>query len=1211
MSALQSGKSLLNVAGAGLRVPDSLRGQLLSYRRRVWTIKLLEAFAMAISGACAAILCVYAWERIVEMPLPLRLLFLLSVLTIAAVVPWFTYRWVWRNRGLEPLARLLGKQLPAVGDRLLGVLELSHNTTEQQRSPALCQAAMTQVADDAAKRNFGEAVPPSRYAFWSFAAGVTFVAVAVLAVRTPEALSNAIARLAMPWADVPRYTFTRWEPLPDELIIPLGEPTPLTVRLTSESRWQPPAAELTIGGRRPIGAKLQGDEYTFMLPPQIEPEPMMLSVGDGYQAVDLRPTLRPELTSISAEVQLPEYLQRDEPMQMDLRGGSLAAVSGSHATIRATASRDLAFASINESPRPVRGAVVSTDSFEVDDAPVMTFQWEDQWGLAGGEPFELAVRPEEDRAPRVMADGLARQIVVLDSELVKFELNADDDFGVRRVGMMWRGLGSNGESNALQGERVLAAGAPDAESVTAQGTFSAKTLKIQPQPLELFVWSEDYLPGRNRTYSSPYVIYVLTPEEHAVWITEQLTKWQRQTLDVRDRERQLHEANKELRSLPSDQLDTPERRRDIERQASEERANGRRLDRLGETGKELMQNAMRNPEIDPDQMELLAESLGVLQNLAKNRMPSVAELLQQSADAPPSSSSASNPSSASGDPSASQQSSAGGQESSPSESGSGESSPGTPSPSQPSSSSGESQSSENASPPSGSPSSSGAPSEPSDLNTESPFGGSEPTPGSEGSSSEKDDPSEKDPDRSIGTNRNPSSGGGSEGESSEQPSLPQIVDVESSMDSSEEESGEEPSSSSPSSSSPPKFGLPSTTLQGEPGSGGGSGGGSSDAQSEKLDQAVEEQQDLLAEFDRLADQFNAVLANLEGSTLVKRLKAASREQFVLAGKLNNQLENSFGRPKTARPEPTQEMLQKLRETEEQATQNVSYIIDDLAAYFQRRPFEHFEKVLDEMSSSDVVGQMRALADDVQQRQGLSVAQAEFWADTLDRWAEMLVEASKPAPPSSGAPSPPADSLPPAIVLAVMQILDGEVGLREETRVAKQARDAVSAAEHVLTSLRLADAQTELSDKMMKVIDDVQMLPNGAQSFGKELQLFNRAYQVMKEVDGLLREGETTTATIAAETEVIELLLQSNRNNPSGGGGGGGGSPGGGGSGNTSQSALALLGRGGPSQETQQDSEATRSTGKTGRVLPPEFRQGLDQYFNRLVAPTVGAGATQE
>ena len=34
--------------------------------------------------------------------------------------------------------------------------------------------------------------------------------------------------------------------------------------------------------------------------------------------------------------------------------------------------------------------------------------------------------------------------------------------------------------------------------------------------------------------------------------------------------------------------------------------------------------------------------------------------------------------------------------------------------------------------------------------------------------------------------------------------------------------------------------------------------------------AVREQQDLLAEFEKLADELNRVLANLEGSTLLKR-----------------------------------------------------------------------------------------------------------------------------------------------------------------------------------------------------------------------------------------------------------------------------------------------------------------------------------------------------
>ena len=54
---------------------------------------------------------------------------------------------------------------------------------------------------------------------------------------------------------------------------------------------------------------------------------------------------------------------------------------------------------------------------------------------------------------------------------------------------------------------------------------------------------------------------------------------------------------------------------------------------------------------------------------------------------------------------------------------------------------------------------------------------------------------------------------------------------------------------------------------------------------EKVDEAVNEQKDLLAEFDKIAEELNRVLANLEGSTLVKRLKAASRTQGKIGGRM--------------------------------------------------------------------------------------------------------------------------------------------------------------------------------------------------------------------------------------------------------------------------------------------------------------------------------------
>ena len=60
-----------------------------------------------------------------------------------------------------------------------------------------------------------------------------------------------------------------------------------------------------------------------------------------------------------------------------------------------------------------------------------------------------------------------------------------------------------------------------------------------------------------------------------------------------------------------------------------------------------------------------------------------------------------------------------------------------------------------------------------------------------------------------------------------------------------------------------------------------------------MEEAVAKQQDLLAEFEKIADELNRVLANLEGSTLVKRLKAASRLQYRIGGRLGEGAQ--FGR----------------------------------------------------------------------------------------------------------------------------------------------------------------------------------------------------------------------------------------------------------------------------------------------------------------------------
>ncbi len=340
------------------------------------------------------------------------------------------------------------------------------------------------------------------------------------------------------------------------------------------------------------------------------------------------------MTAVTALVKLPEYLGRAQGLKKDVRGGAVALVKGSMARFAATASRDLASAQVDNASRIPSGATFQSPDSLIKDSRSTEFRWIDRLGLAGKAPFHLALTARDDEPPSLSCEDLPRRKVVLDSEQLAFQVRATDDFGVRRVGLEWEGEDDPNIKTPAKGEKVLAAGGNDRESLDLRGTFSAKSLGIAPQAVKLRVFAEDYFPGRPRVYSPTYVLYVLDPEQHAIWLTEQLSKWHRNSLEVRDREMQLHETNAQLRLLSPLELDRPETRRRIENQAAAEQANGRRLANLVVNGEDLIKQATRNPEFGVGHLEKWAQMLQILKDIASNRMPSVADLLKGAAQAP-------------------------------------------------------------------------------------------------------------------------------------------------------------------------------------------------------------------------------------------------------------------------------------------------------------------------------------------------------------------------------------------------------------------------------------------------------------------------------------------------------------------------------------------------------------------------------------------------
>jgi hypothetical protein len=1079
-----------------LELPEKLQTQLYHFRKLVWTIKMIEAVCGAVAGVLVAYLALFGLDRLGETPSWARFSLFAVTVVSCACVPLALHRWVWRNRRLEQLARLLTRKHPQVGDQLLGIIELVRNDFEQARSRTLCVAAIHQVAEDAQHRDFRDSVPNPRHRLLTVLAVVPLAAAIALVVIFPAAGINAWHRLIAPWQATPRYTFAALEKLPDPVVVPHGEPISLSVHLAQQTISKPKEGFASVDQHASVAAPLREGGYAFDLPPQIAPTGLQLAVGDWRQSVRIEPMPRPELTAVTAQVSLPTYLGLPKAQSKDVRGGTISPVNGSHIQVVATASRELASSQVNGQPQDPAGSTFKSPAVEVKGNGKLQLLWQDRLGLSGKEPFTLAIAGHEDEAPSLVCEGLPRQKVVLDSEMLSFKIHARDDFGVKRVGIEWLGLEEAAITKTAKGERTLAAGGNDKEALDVGGTFSAKSLGIEPQLIRARVYAEDYYPNRKRVYAPASFLYVLNPEQHAIWLTEQLNKWHRQALEVRDREMQLFQTNKQLRALSPQELDKPETRRRIETQAAAEWANGRRLSNLVRSGEDLVQQATRNPEFGIGHLEKWAEMLQVLKDIAGNRMPSVADLLKQAAQAPQMG------------------------------------------------------------------------------NT----GGGKKT-GMYGQS------------KSVAQGK---TGSTAAGQNKKQLTVPKVVDQESSQqqpDKNKKEGKPKP----PSNSQNTHVGLPQTTLLGS--------GATSDKEqpppppaAAKMDQAIKQQEDLLAEFDKVADELKRILAELEGSTLVKRLKAAARFQYKVAGSIGDQVNELFGRRRRDLAEAQLAGLGKISDQENKEGEKISLIMDDMDAYYDRHRFVKIKSVLDDMRKQDVVGNLRELSGDIKTEKGLSIAQCEFWSDTLDRWAEDLVD---PACCGGTCNCKAKGCLPPALILEVLQILEGEMNLREETRVAEQARPSLAQADYEVEAGKLSKTQNTLRDRTIKVIGKIHELPDAEADFAKELRLLDAVQTVMAETRDILAQPNTGKQAIGAETEVIELLLQSKRINPKGGGGGGGSNPGGGGGGTTNDSALTLLGTGVNAKEVREDRGISQTTGERGSTLPEEFRAGLDEYFNRL------------
>lgn len=890
------------MSSKAIQIPDTTRERLEEFRRQVRKIKLAEGILAGLFGLAVSYVAVFVIDRFVDTSSVVRAGILIAgALGFGLFFPLKCHRWIWRTRRMEQVATLLKHKFPAIGDQLLGVVELSRGDAGLGTSQTLARAAVEHVDSVVRDRNFTDAVPNPQHKRWAIIAAIPVALMLLAMLVVPAAGSNALQRWLMPWSDVDRYTFAQVDELPEKIVVPHGEEFEFDAQLSVDTSWSPSAGTVHFSGQQPVTAGLQDDAYKFSVPPQTQTGTLNVRIGDIREELDVQVATRPELNSLTASVKLPEYLQYSKNVETDVRGGVVSLLKGSVSEFVADISRDLQTATVQGAKTQVAGSKIMPPPVPIETTETIEFQWKDELGLTAKDGFQLKIKAVEDGEPNVYFQQLDPQQVVLTTDVISFDVQADDDFGLREIGLEWRGIeDALRNPNPVTGDKIVSGGSPENTDYAGKATFCAVSDKVPAQTMELRAYAKDYKPERGRCYSPTYVLHVLTPEEHAVWISNQLRRWASLADDVYEEELRLHDVNRELRRMSGETLTTAKNRRRIEQQAAAERANGQRLEAVTDHGEQLIKQAMRNKEMMVGHLETWADALEALKDIGKNRMPTVADMLADAAKAK------------------------NGQK------------PGKPNP----------------------------PSTPDPNSKTSPMAGNN-------RSDQKGHPKESKPDPNA----------------PEMPVVPKLTDVESGHMKTGEATDEEEEPQKP---GQPKFSLPTTILNGGPTP---EKKDQDQAPAEdQVDEAVEEQADLLADFAKVRDDLQKIMDDLENSTFVKRFKAASRRQLEVAEDLNRTLFKGFGVKAVKLDDRQETQAEKIAAQEEAQSRSVWMIQTDLEAYYDRRKSAKFLKILEEMQELQVTSRLTDLGDRVRKNMtGEAIARTEYWGDTMDRWAEQLVE----------------------------------------------------------------------------------------------------------------------------------------------------------------------------------------------------------------------------
>jgi len=549
------------------------------------------------------------WARfILAIPVPICM--------VLSSAPWIR-RWILDRPGPERVARFMGSLDPRVGDRLLGAVELANGGNESwSGSAALRQAAILQVASELSNVHSEDKLDSKKVRKILLSSAALFSCIFIYVIFSPDAAQNSFKRWLKPYQEIERFTFVRLSGFPKNKVVAHGEPFELSGKVSHVKNQPVEEVQSNVNGPEQVEVSVVDSKVAISAEGMTQNREITLRSGDAKATIKIEPLLRPELLAMSASVIWPAYLNMDAE-DLVMRRRRLEVPIGSEVAMKGTVSRELESVNMgNATATVIQGAGFEMPRILVETNVSLSLNWVDNVGLKPRQATAVELIAKADVAPAVSMTGIGSTVAVLQDEFLEVDISARDDFRLKQVWAQFK------QSRDVDGPELMT------EEIGITGASGAQTLVFSPERLgfgpdsliELIALAVDDYPGRVASESSKFRILVLSTEDHAKMLLQQMDRVLAE-LDESIRQESLSlEANKATAERDEADLMDESTTETLLDRALDELA---RAEQLGETHKgieSLIAEATKNELIKDKQ---IAEWAEISENLKKDALPAM------------------------------------------------------------------------------------------------------------------------------------------------------------------------------------------------------------------------------------------------------------------------------------------------------------------------------------------------------------------------------------------------------------------------------------------------------------------------------------------------------------------------------------------------------------------------------------------------------------